>query len=122
MHDRLSGLKSGLPCPRCGRSLVPVAGDASITFHCKTGHELGLLEAVCAPSSALRAGLESLAWEWDRQRQALRRIVDDAARRGHVDIAEIFARHVKVLETRLELMNSAFRQTESSKLIRVGSN
>lgn len=121
MHRRPSGLKSSLPCPHCGRSLVPVPTETSVTFHCKTGHTIEVLEALKGQSAALKIGLEALLYEWGRQHHALIEIVEDATRRGHIDIAQIFGRHARTLEARIGVLRNAFQQTDSSRLLRVPS-
>jgi hypothetical protein len=61
-------------------------------------------------------------YEWGRQHHALIEIVDDATRRGHVDVAEIFGRHARSLEARIDLLKNAFQQTDSAKLLKVPSS
>ena len=119
MSRRLSDLRSGLPCPRCGRSLTPYPAGGSVRFHCKSGHGLDLEEALSAPSAVLRAGLEALLNEWKRQHRALVEITEHAARHGHVDIARIFARRAGSVGARIDILKSAFARTESSKLLRI---
>jgi hypothetical protein len=117
MERRSSRLRAYLPCPRCGRSLVPVPTASSVTFHCKSGHQLDATEALQQGSSALKVGVEALLNEWDRQHGVLLAIVDDATRRGHVDVAQIFGRQARALEARIEVLKSAFWKTDSSKLL-----
>lgn len=90
-------------------------------FHCKSGHELSLITLLAAPSSSLRCGLEALLEEWSRQHQALLATSEDARKRGYVDIAAIFARNARSLQTRIELLQAGFSKTDSSKLIPVPS-
>jgi len=106
-----------MPCPVCGRSLIPAPADSSITFHCKSGHEFGLGELLRAQSTALKCGLEILLAEWSRQHQALLSTVEDARKNGYVDVAEIFNRHAKSLEPRIDKVRTAYSQSESSKMI-----
>jgi endogenous inhibitor of DNA gyrase (YacG/DUF329 family) len=122
MHRRPSSLRSSLPCPQCGRSLVPVPTETSVTFHCKSGHTIDVMEALQGQSAALKVGLESLLYEWGRQHHAIIEIVDDATRRGHVDVAQIFGRHARTLEARIQVLKDAFQQTDSAKLLKVPSS
>ena|SRR5436190_18328131 len=112
MVDSLRGkdsvYRSGLPCPRCGRSLLPVPAERSITFHCKSGHELQLPDLLSAQSSTLRGGLETLLTEWRLHRQTLFEIVEVATRNGHLKVAEIFQRHANTLERRIHLLQSSY--------------
>lgn len=122
MNRRSSKLRASLPCPRCGRSLVPSTTGASVRFHCKSGHELELRQILDSPSAALKVGLESLLLEWQEQHRALMDIIDDATRRGHVDVAAIFGRHARSLEARIDILKDAFVQSDSAKLLRIPSS
>jgi hypothetical protein len=112
-----SEYRSGLPCPHCGRSLLPVPTETTVTFHCKTGHELALLELVSAESLALKGGLETLLTEWRRHHQALIEIVENARKNGHLNVAEIVQRHATKLGGRIDKVQSAFGTTDTSKLM-----
>src|SRR6185436_12147984 len=90
-----------LPCPLCGRSLIPASARSSIVFHCKTGHELSLAELLQAQTAVLKGGLELLLENWDRDHQALLKTLEEARRNGHLDVAEIFNRRAKNLESRI---------------------
>jgi len=108
-----------MPCPLCGRSLIPAPAESSITFNCKSGHELSLGDLLRAQSPVLNCGLEILLAEWSRQHQALIRTIVDARKNGYLNVAEIFSRHAKSLESRIDKVLSAYSQSESSKLIKV---
>jgi hypothetical protein len=114
-----SEYRSGLPCPLCGRSLLPVPSETTFTFHCKTGHELALLDLVSAQSFALKGGLEMLLTDWRRHHQALIEIVENARNNGHLNVAEIVQRHAKRLEGRIDKLKTAFGTTDSSKLMKL---
>ena len=114
-----SEVRALLPCPLCGRSMFPAPVDSSIAFHCKTGHELSLGELLRAQSAAIKGGLEVLLAEWDRQHQALLTTVEDARKNGYLDVAEIFNRHAKSLESRIRKVREAFSQPDSTKLIKL---
>jgi len=107
-----------MPCPKCGRSLIPVSSGATVTFHCKNGHELSLLDLLSSQSAALKAGLENLLAEWDHQYEAILGSVEDAQRNGFLNIAEIFQRHAESVESRIEILRSAFNKADSTKLTR----
>ena len=117
MAESASEVRTLLPCPMCGRSLIPAPADSSLTFHCKSGHEFALGELLRAQSAALKCGLEILLAEWNRQHQALIGTVEDARKNGYLDVAEIFNRHAKSLESRIDKVRTAYSQSESSKLI-----
>jgi len=104
-----------MPCPLCGRSLIPAPIESSIAFHCKSGHELSLGEILRAQSAVLKCGLEILLAEWSRQHHALISTVEDARRNGYPDVAEIFDRHAKSLQFRIEKVRAASAQSDSSK-------
>ena len=122
MNRHPSGLRSSLPCPQCGRSLVPISTETSLIFTCKSGHSLDVIEALNAQSAALKVGVEALLLEWGRQHHTIIEIVEDATRRGHVDIAQIFNRHARSLEARIDVLKNAFLKTDSSKLLQVPSS
>lgn len=119
MAKSASEVRSMLPCPLCGRSLIPVPTGSSVTFHCKSGHELALVDLLTAQSVALKGGLEALLGDWRRQHQALIAIIEDARKNGFIDVAEIFHRHAENIESRITVMRNAFSQADSSKLIKV---
>ncbi len=118
MAKSVSEVGTPLPCPLCGRTLIPVPTGATVSFHCKSGHELALVDLLTAQSVALKGGLEVLLADWNRQHQTLIETVEDARRNGYIDVAEIFHRHAKSLESRIRVMRDAFSHTDSSKLIR----
>src|SRR5579872_7400581 len=97
--------RTGLPgyaCPRCGRSVFPISTETSVTFHCKTGHELPLLDLLSSPSPALKDSLIQFLSDWRRQHQALTKTIEDARKNGYLKMAEIFQRHAKIMESRIE--------------------
>jgi len=120
MADCASEVRTLMPCPWCGRSLIPAPVESSITFHCKSGHELSLGELLQAQSAVLNCGLEILLAEWSRQHQALIRTIVDARKKGYLNVAEIFSRRAKSLESRIDKVLSAYSRSESSKLFKVG--
>jgi len=119
MAEYASEVRTLLPCPLCGRSLIPAPVDSSIVFHCKGGHELSLAELMRAQSAALKEGLDTLLANWDREHQALLSTLEDARKNGYLDVAEIFHRHAKSLESRIRKVRDAFSQSDSSKLIKL---
>jgi hypothetical protein len=112
MVERPSEIRSSLPCPLCGRSLLPVTSEASFTFHCKTGHELTLQDLLAAQSMVLRMGLETLLLEWHRQHRTLLEIAEDARKNGFLDVVEIFQRRAAQFERRMEVLRNAFTRRE----------
>ena len=117
MVDRPSEVRSGLPCPRCGRSLLPVPVESAVIFHCRNGHELPLVELVRAQSLVLRMGLETLLLQWIRQHEALNNTVDDARKNGYLDVAEIVQRHARSLKGRIDQLQNAFIQSEAERAV-----
>src|SRR5205809_441252 len=115
MANAASEVRTLLPCPLCGRTLIPAPIDTYIVFHCKSGHELPLEELLRAQSAALQRGLEVLLANWARQYQALIRTLEDARQNGYLDVAEIFYRHAKSLESRIRKVRDACSQPDSSK-------
>jgi hypothetical protein len=113
-----SEVRTLMPCPLCGRSLIPAPVEVSITFHCKSGHELSLGDVVRAQSAALKCGLEILLAEWGRQHQALISTVQDARKNGHLNVAEIFDRHAKSIQSRIEKVTSRLKPTWSLRSVR----
>lgn len=112
MVDRPSELRSGLPCPTCGRSLLPVPLDSAVIFHCRNGHEVPLDSLVRAQSLVLRMGLETLMLQWMRQLSALNNTIEDARLNGYLDVAEIVQRHARNLAGRIKQLQNAFTQSE----------
>ena len=109
---RPSEVRSGMPCPTCGRSLLPVPVESAVIFHCRNGHEVPLVELVRAPSLVLRMGLETLMLQWMRQLQGLINTVEDAQLNGYLDVAEIVQRHAQSLKGRIQQLQNAFTQSE----------
>lgn len=119
MAERASEVRTLMPCPLCGRSLYPTSAGGEMMFHCKSGHGLGLRDLLQAQSAALAAGLENLLAEWERQHEALIQTVENARRNGHLEVATIFHRHAKSLESRIQKVAEAFLQSDSSKSIKL---
>jgi len=112
--------RTGLPgyaCPLCGRSVLPISTEASVTFHCKSGHELPLLDLLSSPSAALIDSLKQFLNEWRHQHQALTKTMEDATKNGHWEVAEIFRRHAKIMESRIEMVENAFARSDSSSVL-----
>jgi len=117
MVDRPSEVRSGMPCPTCGRSLLPVPLESAVLFHCRNGHELPLGDLVRAPSLVLRMGLETLLLQWSRQLDNLNNTVSDARRNGYLDVAEIVQRHARSLKGRIEQIQAAFVKSEVERVV-----
>ena len=98
---------------------MPILSDAGVAFRCKNGHEVLLAEILTAQSAALKEGLDALLNEWRRQHQALVVILGDARKRGYLEIAEIFSKHARSLESRIEMLENAALRTDSTKLMPV---
>ncbi len=112
--------RTGLPgyaCPLCSRSVFPISTETSVTFHCKSGHELPLLDLLSSPSAALKDSLKQFLAEWRRQHQGLMKTMEDATKNGHWKVAEIFQRHAKIMESRIEMVEHAFAKSDSSRLL-----
>jgi len=110
--------RTGLPgyeCPLCGRSVFPISTETTVTFHCKSGHELPLVDLLTSPSPALKDSLKQFLAEWRRQHQALTDTLEDARKHGHLKVAEIFQRHAKIMESRIEMVENAFAKSDSSR-------
>lgn len=116
MVERPSEIRSGLLCPRCGRSLLPVSLETTVSFHCKGGHQLAIEDLLASQSVALRMGLETLLLQWHRQHRAMMGTMEDARNNGHLHVAEIFQRHIRSLEWRIDVLSSAFARSESARL------
>jgi hypothetical protein len=114
-----SEVRTLLPCPMCGRALVPAPADSSLTFHCKSGHEISLGGLLQARSSAVKGGLELLLAEWAGQHQTLIDTVEHARKNGYLEVAEIFNRHAISLESRIRKVRDAFFQNDSTKLLKL---
>jgi len=115
MAERASEVRTLMPCPHCGRSLIPAPVDASIAFHCKSGHEFALGDLLRAQSAAVKGGLELLLAAWHREHEALLHTVEDARKNGYLDVADIFHRHAKSLESRIRKVRDAFTQHDSTR-------
>ena len=119
MNDRPTEIRSSLPCPYCGRGLVPVPTGRDVVFHCKSGHGISLFDLLGVQSAVVNAGLHALLGEWNRQFKLLIDRSEDARKNGFLDIAEIYGRYAKSLFRRMEILQGAFTKSESSKLIAV---
>ena len=119
MNDRPSEFRSFLPCPSCGRGLVPVPTGRDVVFHCKSGHGISLFDLLGVQSAVVKAGLQALLGEWNRQFKALIDRSEDARKNGFLEIAEIYRRYAKSLFRRIEILQGAFTTSDSSKLIAV---
>jgi hypothetical protein len=93
--------------------------DPAVAFYCKSGHEFALEELLRAQSAAVKDGLVRLLLEWHRQHEALMSTAEDARKNGHLDVAEIFHRHAKSLESRIRKVGEAFAQPDSPKMIKL---
>lgn len=112
-----SQVRTLLPCPLCGSSMSPAAVESTLTFYCGRGHEMAVGDLLRAQSSSVKGGLELLLAEWERQHQALLTTAEDARQHGFIDVAEIFNRHAKSLQSRIGKMRDTFSTSDSSKLI-----
>ena len=119
MNDRPSELRSGLLCPYCGRSLVPVPTGVDVVFLCKSGHGIPLLELLGVQSAIVKAGLQALLGEWNHQYEVLIERSEDAGKNGFLEIAEIYARYAKSLLGRIEILQGAYAKSASSNLLQV---
>jgi hypothetical protein len=119
MADGASEVRTLMPCPLCGLSLIPASTESSIAFHCKSGHEFALGDLLRAQSAALKCGLEILLAEWSRQHLALIGTAEEARKNGHFDVADIFNRHAKSLESRIRKVRDGFSQSDSTKLLQL---
>ena len=119
MAESASEVRTLLPCPMCGRALVPAPVDSSFTFHCKSGHEFSLGRLLQAQSSAVKEGLELLLAEWARQHQALTDTVEHARKYGYPEVVEIFNRHAISLESRIRKVRDVLFQHDSTKLLKL---
>ncbi len=118
MANGASEVRTLLPCPHCGRTLIPAPVDSSVVFHCNNGHELSLVELLQAQSAVLKRGLEVLLANWNREHQALLTTLEDARKNGYLDVAEIFNRHAKSLESRIRKVGDAVSKPDSSRRIK----
>ena len=114
-----SGIKTLLECPICRHHLIPMFAETSLYFHCNGGHALQLSDLLSAPSDLLKTGLRTLMADWVRQQEALRATAVEARKNGCLDVADIFTRHARSLGSRIELIQQAFSQSESSEMIRL---
>jgi hypothetical protein len=105
-----SAINSGLPCPKCGRSLNPLPLGTSFVFHCRSGHEISAQELATAQALSGKSGIEKLLHDWRRQVQTMSELAEGARKNGHLDVAEIFNRQVNVIQARIEHMRAAFPQ------------
>lgn len=119
MAECASEVRTHLPCPSCGRALVPAPVDTSLTFHCKSGHEFSIGRLLQAQSSCVKEGLELLLAEWARQHQALIDTVEHARKNGYLEVAEIFHRHAISLESRIRKVRDVFFQPDSTKRLKL---
>ena len=116
-----SEMLSLIPCPLCGRTLIPQPTATSVTFRCKRGHQVALNDLLTAQSLVLQNGLEVLLSDWNRQYEKVLDLVDDARRNGHSTVAEVLDRHAQGLRSRIEFLRNAIPDTNSGKLTSVGS-
>jgi len=114
MIRRTTEVRHSLPCPLCDRRLIPVPVDSSVTFHCKNGHELGLFDLLQTGGELLKASLEGLLEEWQREHQSLLEMAAKAQRDRLVSIADLFHRHAKRLEDRIRLLRRESSHLETT--------
>jgi len=114
-----SQLSTLLPCPLCGRTLVPVPAGESLSFRCKRGHDLVLTDLLAAQSATLTHGLEDLLAAWRCQCEKLLDTAEDAHRNGYSRVAELFERHAAVLQSRVQLLSGALPVGESASTFKV---
>jgi len=80
--------------------LLPVPTGASLTFHCRGGHELRL-------SDLLPTTTRTLLGEWQREHDGLTALAVNARRNGLIDISDIYRRQAERLESRIRLLQEA---------------
>jgi len=119
MIRRTTDVRHPLPCPRCDRRLIPVPAESSVTFHCKSGHELGLPELLRTGSDSLKRALEGLLEEWHREHQSLVELAAKAQRDRLLSLADLFHRHAERLEDRIRVLRQAFSHEKSSAPLEV---
>jgi hypothetical protein len=88
----------GLFCPRCGRSIIPLASIGS--FVCKNGHELSIQDLILH-SPIQRKALKRLIESWESQLRILEQTAHDARMQGFIAVAEIYRRQAAVLAARV---------------------
>ena len=103
-----SAIHSGLPCPKCGRSLNPCSRGTSFLFHCGNGHEISAQELATAQAVSGKNGIEKLLQDWHKQAQTMSELAEGARRNGHLEVAEIFHRQVKGIQARIQHLQAAF--------------
>ena len=111
MIRRETDVRSLLPCPLCGRKLILVPSDSSLTFHCKSGHELPLVDLLSRGAEALK-GLEALLAEWQREHESLITLSEHARRDRLIGIAQLFQGHAERMEARIQLLRTTFARLE----------
>lgn len=119
MGKQTSELRTLLPCPDCGRGLNPATVESGVAFYCKNGHQCTITDLLQAQSDATKGGLEQLLAQWQEQYENLIRTAEDARKNGCLDVAEIFHRHAKSLESRMRKVSEAFSRPDSTKLLRL---
>jgi hypothetical protein len=67
----------------------------------------------------LTLGLGLLLTEWGRQHQALLNTLEDARKNGYWNVAEIFDRNAKTLESRISKARAALSESDCGTLIHV---
>jgi hypothetical protein len=105
-------LYEGMACPLCGRSLLPIPAGDSVSFHCKSGHELPLRDLFKAQTHSLRRGLEMLVADWDKQFRTLSATALDARRNGYLDVADIFHRQANVVAARIAALRACLPRAD----------
>jgi hypothetical protein len=109
-----TALKTGLPCPTCGRTLVPITVERSVTLHCGNGHELPLKDLISPPSFAILDGVEKLLETWNQELRRLAAALEDAQSHGCMDVALMYHRQMKGIVARSEVLRTALASTFSA--------
>jgi len=119
MARRATRLRSLLLCPQCGHGLFPANSDLTLAFYCQNGHEMAVEDVLRAQSASVRTSLEIVLAEWELQQQALLATAEDARKHGLLEVAEIFLRRAKNLDSRIEKVRNASSHSESSAVLTV---
>jgi len=104
-------LVTGLMCPLCGRSLVPMEWREELMFHCKSGHQLHVSTLIKNAPLPLRFSLANLLRMWETDLENLTENAKRASHQGHFHIADIFLRQIPRLTKRAQAFRAALRNS-----------
>lgn len=107
------GVGLGLTCPACGEFLkVTTSAPPHAFFGCARGHRYTQNELLRLQTEEMRRNLEDALRAGEEKAVLLRKIAEQARKKGHPDIASLFQKDIENLEIRARIIEATLRRDE----------